>query len=317
MATSNLPRVIGVSGVAFTAFNCVVGVGIFGLPGIVAGVLGPAAILAYVVCLVLFGLIALCLAEAGSRVTSAGGLYAYASAAFGPVVGGVAGVLMVLASSVGSAAAITRFFLDTLTGVWPFLADPVWNFAALVLLYGSIALVNIIGTRDGNSLTIAIGYMKFVPLALLVIVGAFFVVPANLEWMELPPAGKIGDALPREWRNAGEHLVEQDAERVKIGARVHRFAAHLLRRHVGERSDQVVAALGGRDGLRRVVEDGSREPEVEDLGDAARRDHHVRGLEVAVDDAEVVRGIECRGHLHRDRARPDLGQRTARQLFRQ
>ncbi len=194
MTTSNLPRVIGVSGVAFTAFNCVVGVGIFGLPGIVAGVLGPAAVLAYVVCLILFGLIAHCLAEAGSRVSDAGGLYAYASAAFGPVVGGVAGVLMIFASSIGSAAAITRFFMDTLTGVWPFLADPVWNFAAMVVLYGSIALVNIIGTRDGNWLTIAIGFMKFIPLALLVIVGAFFVIPANLKWTELPAAGKIGDA---------------------------------------------------------------------------------------------------------------------------
>lgn len=70
---SPLPRVIGVSGVAFTAFNCVVGVGIFGLPGLVAGALGSAAIFAY---LVLIGLIALCLAEAGSRVSDAGGLYA-------------------------------------------------------------------------------------------------------------------------------------------------------------------------------------------------------------------------------------------------
>ncbi len=194
MTPSTLPRVIGTSGVAFTAFNCVVGVGIFGLPGIVAGVLGPAAVLAYVVCLILFGLIALCLAEAGSRVSSAGGLYAYASAAFGPVVGGVAGVLMIFASSIGSAAAIARFFMDTLTGVWPFLADPAWNFVGLVVLYGGIAVINIIGTRDGNWLTITIGFFKFVPLLLLIIVGAFFVVPGNLQWTGMPAAGKIGDA---------------------------------------------------------------------------------------------------------------------------
>ncbi len=194
MTNSSLPRVIGISGVAFTAFNCVVGVGIFGLPGIVAAILGPSAILAYFVCLLLFGLIALCLAEAGSRISRPGGLYAYASAAFGPVVGGVAGMLMLFASSIGSAAAITRFFMDTLTGVWPLLADPMWNFGALVTLYGGIAIVNILGTRDGNRLTITIGVLKFVPLALLIVVGAFYVDTANLSWDGLPTASKIGDA---------------------------------------------------------------------------------------------------------------------------
>jgi basic amino acid/polyamine antiporter, APA family len=193
MTNSNLPRVIGIPGVAFTAFNCVVGVGIFGLPGLVANVLGPAAIVAYAVCLVLFGLIALCLAEAGSRVSGAGGLYAYASASFGPVVGGVAGMLMLVASSIGSAAAIARFFMDTLAGVWPLLADPTWNFVALVVLYGGIAFINILGTRDGNWLTIAIGILKFVPLALLIIFGAFHVDRANLVWSELPTLNKIGD----------------------------------------------------------------------------------------------------------------------------
>jgi APA family basic amino acid/polyamine antiporter len=193
MTDSTLPRVIGTYGVAFTAFNCVVGVGIFGLPGLVAGVLGPAAITAYLVCLVLFGLIALCFAEAGSRVSGAGGLYAYSSAAFGPVVGGVAGALMILASSIGSAAAIARFFMDTLADVWPLLADPLWNVVVLAVLYGSIAFVNILGTRDGNWLTIFIGILKFVPLVLLVIVGAFYIDPANLAWSERPALGRIGD----------------------------------------------------------------------------------------------------------------------------
>lgn len=194
MSHSSLPRVIGVPGVAWTGFNCVVGVGIFGLPGLVANVLGPTAVVAYVVCLVLFGLIALCFAEVGSRVSGAGGLYAYASAAFGPVVGGVTGLLMIFASSIGSAAAIARFFMDTLAGVWPLIADPVWNFVALVVLYGTVALVNIIGTRDGNRLTITIGLLKFAPLLLLVIVGAFHVVPGNLAWHDTPTLGKIGDA---------------------------------------------------------------------------------------------------------------------------
>jgi len=192
-AATTLPRVIGVSGVAFTAFNCMVGVGIFGLPGLVAGVLGSAAIFAYLVCLVLIGLIALCLAEAGSRVSDAGGLYAYATSAFGPVVGGVAGALFLFASSIGSAAALARFFMDTLAGVWPALAQPIPNFVALVLLYGSLALTNILGTRNGKWLTITIGILKFVPLALLVIVAAFYIEPANFGWTVRPTVNRVGD----------------------------------------------------------------------------------------------------------------------------
>jgi basic amino acid/polyamine antiporter, APA family len=191
--TSSLPRVIGVSGVALTAFNCVVGVGIFGLPGLVAAVVGSSAIFAYVVCLVLIGLIALCLAEAGSRVSDAGGVYAYASSAFGPVVGGVAGALFLFASLIGSTAALARFFMDTLASVWPIFAQPILNFLALVFLYGGLALINIRGTRDGNRLTITFGILKFVPLALLVIVGAFSIEPANLTWTELPAIDRIGD----------------------------------------------------------------------------------------------------------------------------
>ena len=127
----HLGRVVGVSGVAFTAFNCIVGVGIFSLPGLVAGVLGPAAIIAYFVCAMLIGLVGLCFAEAGSRVTASGGLYAYAAVAFGPVVGGVAGMLALLAGAIGSAAALARFFVDTLTTIWPIIGNAG---ASLVLL---------------------------------------------------------------------------------------------------------------------------------------------------------------------------------------
>jgi APA family basic amino acid/polyamine antiporter len=59
--------------------------------GLLVTCLGPAAILAYLACLSVIGLVALRLAEAGSRVAEAAGLYAYAATAFGPVVGGVAG----------------------------------------------------------------------------------------------------------------------------------------------------------------------------------------------------------------------------------
>jgi len=91
--STSLKRVVGVGGLGFNVVNLTIASGIFGLPAILAGILGPQAILAYFVCAVLFGLVGLCFAEAGSRVGSAGGLYAYASVPFGPIVGGIAGTL--------------------------------------------------------------------------------------------------------------------------------------------------------------------------------------------------------------------------------
>jgi amino acid transporter len=85
--------VLGVSGIAFASFNCVVGAGIFGLPALAAAALGPAAILGYLLSAVLLVLVGLCLAEIGSRVTEAGGPFAYATVSFGPVIGGVVGTL--------------------------------------------------------------------------------------------------------------------------------------------------------------------------------------------------------------------------------
>jgi amino acid transporter len=186
-------RVIGVAGVAFTSFNCIVGVGIFGLPGLVAAVLGPAAILAYAACLVLVALVGLCLAEAGSRVPHAGGLYAYATAAFGPVVGGVTGALALFATSIGSAAALARFFIDTLAGFVPAAGTPVGVVVVLVALYGFLGAANTLGAQGGGRLAVVFGVLKFTPLLLLIVVGAFAVQPHNLVWTSVPPVPKVGE----------------------------------------------------------------------------------------------------------------------------
>lgn len=189
----HLDRVVGVPGVAFTAFNCIVGVGIFSLPGLVAGVLGPAAIIAYLVCAVLIGLVGLCFAEAGSRVSGSGGLYAYASAAFGSVVGGVAGALSLFASAIGSAAALARFFIDTLASIWPVLGTAGASIVLLVAIYGMFALVNIAGTRDSTRLTVALGLLKLAPLLAIIAFGVFSIRPENVAWPAIPPVSKVGD----------------------------------------------------------------------------------------------------------------------------
>jgi amino acid transporter len=120
-------------------------------------------------------------------------MYAYAEAAFGPIAGGVSGMLLLFANSVGSSAALARFFLDTLGSAWPALAHPVAGIALLTLFYAVLVLVNILGARDGSRLTVVIGFVKLVPLVALVAVGVFAIEPANLAWPGMPPAGKIGE----------------------------------------------------------------------------------------------------------------------------
>src|SRR5437764_1942018 len=89
-----LARVIGTWGLAAGIVNVTVGGGIFRLPAAAAAALGTAAPLAYVVCALAMALIVLCFAEAGSRVSLTGGLYAYVEVAFGPFVGFIAGMLL-------------------------------------------------------------------------------------------------------------------------------------------------------------------------------------------------------------------------------
>ena len=80
---SSLIRAMGVWGLAAGIINVTVGGGIFRLPAAAAASLGAGAPIAYLVCAASMGLIALCFAEAGSRVAMTGGPYAYVEVAFG------------------------------------------------------------------------------------------------------------------------------------------------------------------------------------------------------------------------------------------
>ena len=99
-----------------------------------------------------------------------------------------------------------------------------------------------------------------------------------------------------------------------IGARAGRLAEQLLRRHVRRRAGDH-AGIGQprhrRQVLRRDVE--LREAEVEDLDAAARGEDDVLGLEVAMHDAAIVRGLQRRGDRPRDleRARFAAADRAA------
>ena len=96
----------------------------------------------------------------------------------------------------------------------------------------------------------------------------------------------------------GEHLVQHRAEGEDVASAIHRPAFGLLGRHVGGRAENR-SPLGPqicRNRRRRVVPglrlDQLGQAEVHELRLAALREHDVRRLDVAVDDAGGVRGAE-------------------------
>ena len=98
---AGLVRAIGPWGLAASIVNIVVGAGIFAVPGALAACIGPYAPLAFLVCGVAIGSVAICFAEGGSRIPTSGGAYGYVEAAFGPLVGYIAGTLLWLGNVLG------------------------------------------------------------------------------------------------------------------------------------------------------------------------------------------------------------------------
>jgi amino acid transporter len=119
-----LIRAVGVRGLTAAIINYTIGAGIFVLPAVVAGKVGNAAPLIYVICAIAMALIVMCFAEAGSRVPLSGGTYAYAGTAFGPYVGFMVAMLLWLGSNVLASAAVANVSVDTLGQIFPVFLTP-------------------------------------------------------------------------------------------------------------------------------------------------------------------------------------------------
>lgn len=186
-----LLRVIGPAALTASIINVVVGGGIFVLPALVAHELGSAAILAYLTGAVVIGLVTLCFAEAGKRISKSGGAYAYADAAFGPAAGFLSGVLVWLAG-VFASAAVAAALVDSLSTVLPALAQPVVRTAALVTLLGGLTLINLRGVQGATRFTAVTAAAKFLGLLLFLILGIGLVRSENLVWTVTPTFDTVG-----------------------------------------------------------------------------------------------------------------------------
>ena len=156
-----------------------VGSGIFTLPAVLAGEAGPASILALVFTGIGAMLLALVFANLGRAHPRTGGPYYFARRAFGDFVGFQTAWAYWIAAWVGNAA-IAVAFAGYLGVFWGDVNTTNW-LAALVAV-GAIwlfTLVNILGARETGVAQVVTTVLKFVPLAVIGIVGLFYIKGGN------------------------------------------------------------------------------------------------------------------------------------------
>lgn len=191
---AGLRRGIGTFAFAAAIVNAVVGAGIFTLPAGMAQAAGPYALLAYLACAIAMGAVVLCCAEAGSRVPTSGGMYGYVEAAFGPLAGFIAGILLWLSCVLGCGG-IASALAAVLGRLAPALAQPIPRAAIIIVVIGGLTLVNCVSVRASTRLVSVMTPIKLIPLILFVGVGLFFLAPARLHEGAIPDAGGIGRAV--------------------------------------------------------------------------------------------------------------------------
>ncbi|HEY6972125.1 MAG TPA: APC family permease [Candidatus Angelobacter sp.] len=169
-----LIRAIGRWSLAALAINSVIGSGVFGLPAIVAGLLGRYSTLAVLIAAAAMSINIACFAEVASRFSEAGGPYLYARAAFGRLTGILVAWLFYLALS-AAPAANANLFVIYLAEFWPAVKQPWPRFLILTLLVGITAVINIRGVRQGTAANNAFTIAKIVPLLMVIMAGTVMI----------------------------------------------------------------------------------------------------------------------------------------------
>ncbi|HTW38760.1 MAG TPA: APC family permease [Steroidobacteraceae bacterium] len=184
-----LVRALGVRELAAAIFNYTVGSGIFALPAIAVAQLDGAAPLAYIACAIVMACVVLCFAEAGSRVSLTGGAYVYVELALGPLVGFIAGV-MLLVTGLTAGAAVTVVLAESVSAF--FTTRPAWLPAALMVsVVAALAWINVRGVRGSARTVEVVTVAKLLPLLFFVLVGAAFVKPAHFAWSAVPHVSRV------------------------------------------------------------------------------------------------------------------------------
>jgi APA family basic amino acid/polyamine antiporter len=210
---NRLRRVLGPVQLSALGVGAVIGTGIFVLTGVAAhDKTGPALMLSFVVAGLACIFAAMCYAEFASMAPVAGSAYTYAYATLGELFAWIIGWDLILEYAVASmtvAHGWSKNFQDIISGVGvhvpkalsnaPFDYDPtVGRLVSTgsimdlpgVLIAIAVTIVLVIGIRESAGVNTIIVGLKVAIVLFVIVVGAFYVNPAN--WHPFAPYGLTG-----------------------------------------------------------------------------------------------------------------------------
>jgi APA family basic amino acid/polyamine antiporter len=188
---AGLVRAIGRWSLVALVVNSIIGSGVFGLPSVLAGLLGSASPKAVLLAAAAVGIIIACFAEVASQFSQAGGPYLYARVAFGRMMGIQVGWMLWLAQ-LAAPAANANLFVIYLGEFWPRANQPLPRLLILTVLIGILALINYRGVRAGTQVSNAFTVAKLVPLAIVIVGGIFYLFRAHQVITPSPSSGGAG-----------------------------------------------------------------------------------------------------------------------------
>ena len=181
----------------------VIGAGIFTVTASTFGnVTGPALSVSFVIAAVTCGLAALCYAEFASTLPVAGSAYTFSYATFGEFIAWIIGWDLILEFAVG-AAVVAKGWSSYLGTVFGF-SGGVVHLGPIDLDWGALLIVAVVstlltlGTKLSSNFSAVVTAIKVAVVVLVVVVGAFYINPANFSPF-IPPtetgAGAAGTGV--------------------------------------------------------------------------------------------------------------------------
>ena len=188
--TLKLKRDIGKWGAMFLVLNCVIGAGIYGLPGTLMEMAGSFSPWLFLIFGVLIIPVVLTFAVLASYFSTTGGPILYASSAFGPLLGFQTGWLLYM-GRVASFAANVNVLFDYAAYLWDGASAGLLRNIMIFLVIALLTLINILGIKKAIQAINVLTFFKTLPLLVMIILAFQYLTPETLIPNEFP---RIDDA---------------------------------------------------------------------------------------------------------------------------